>query len=280
MAERSFESREEWVLMYRSGLTPAQISELCKVPVTFINRSLGSKRRQDPSLESDHKVNRPEAAEFKPLSRPTPRWLIRCDELLRFMSAHGHPPSAKASDPAEQALARWLDAQRSAAKNGNDPDRRRALDAAGNWRDSARAQRDDVRWHRRLQLLAEFKSNEDAGRRIGTATMRLRESSALGSTSRGRQPSTDECCQRSGNCSAMRCQAGTHGDEIPGLEAPGSIPLHIWRYGARAQQTKARMAWPLTSVAADNDVLYEGGQSHGRKRLDPLDSLQDANQQV
>ena len=52
MAERASESREEWALMYRSGLTQAQIAVLCNMPRESINRSIGRSKRHDPSLQS------------------------------------------------------------------------------------------------------------------------------------------------------------------------------------------------------------------------------------
>jgi hypothetical protein len=161
MVERCFESREEWVLMYRNGLTQAQIAVLCNMPREFINRSIGAHKRGDPSLEVDHVANRPEPSQSTTPPLPSPQWLAYCDELVRFLSEHGRPPRLNISDVAELSLARWVGRQRTAARNGSlDPSWRRALDRAGNWQESARTQRDDARWRARLDLLSEFKSNE------------------------------------------------------------------------------------------------------------------------
>lgn len=116
MTKRRFESREEWELMYRSGLTQARIADLCSVPQRDINRAIGWAKRWDASLQEGHLANRPPVTQTK--AGLTVEWLARRDEFAAFLFREGRTPSRSSTDPAETALGRWLSAQRSASRLG------------------------------------------------------------------------------------------------------------------------------------------------------------------
>lgn len=161
----------EWVIMYRQGLTAGRIAELCRVNVQQVNRAIARARRSDPGIAQEHlaKVPRPPAA--------SKRWKARCEELTAFMAANGRPPFATGHGPEESSLGRWLERQRGEAVKGElDEDRRRALDAAGDWMTPPRVQLETRRWRQHLQELADFAIREGrlpSHRRAVTETERI-----------------------------------------------------------------------------------------------------------
>ncbi|GAB2709903.1 helicase associated domain-containing protein [Arthrobacter bambusae] len=154
--ERSFASRDEWELMYRSGLSPEIIARTCNVPVATVNRTLGRRAREDPRLREEHLSNAPAT----PVDVPTPEWTARLREFRTFLNENGRPPgTAAGSGPAERSLARWLSTQRTLHKQGKlSEDRNRHLDQAGPWRSSYRQDRDERHWQQCLIRLARFRA--------------------------------------------------------------------------------------------------------------------------
>jgi Helicase associated domain len=153
MGERSFENRDEWELMYRQGVTPDKIAELCNVPVKRVNWTLGRRALFDPSVKTEHERNAPARAVDR---KPGPPWTATLKEFERFTAEHGRPPGSK-HDPAERALYRWLTRQRTSLAGGRlTAEQQKALDAAGPWRITLREHESSIRWARQLQELAVF----------------------------------------------------------------------------------------------------------------------------
>lgn len=145
----------EWVLMYRRGLTSAQIAAICDVQPQKVTRALGWAKRREPGLEEEHLSNAPRR------SMVSQQWAKRCEELTRFVSKNGRMPSARGRSDSESSLGRWLARQRAAAARSNLPEeKRRALAAARNWEDTPRSQKDAQRWEERLAGLAAFVASE------------------------------------------------------------------------------------------------------------------------
>jgi hypothetical protein len=173
----SFASREEWALMYRQGLRPAQIAELCSVPAQQVRRSIGQRKRIDPLLEAAHLNNAPKPP---PPSKLTAAWLARLAEFTAFLGEEGRLPRQQAGDAREKSLGAWLRLQRTAHGQGKLDDRQiEALNEAGEWQISARAQADEARWQARLKQLGEFAAangrmpsfrnrDDETERRLGT----------------------------------------------------------------------------------------------------------------
>jgi hypothetical protein len=141
--------------MYRRGLSANRIAAICDVPAPKVRRALGSAKRSDQGLETEHLSNVPEQTA---LSR---QWTQRCEELTDFIAENGRLPFAKGHEGIESRLARWLAQQRSAASLNNLPvEKRRALAALGDWESTPRAQNDARRWEERLEGLAAFVAKE------------------------------------------------------------------------------------------------------------------------
>lgn len=177
--------------MYRSGLTPHRIAELCDVPEGRINRALGWSKRRDPSLAVEHVDHLPPDDRETP-SQISDQWKARYAELLLFTTATGRMPFTKVPDPVEASLGRWLARQRYALVKGRlDRNRQLLLDASGSWRQSTRAQRDMTRWKETLNESARhmrtsnrwpsFRNHADeTERRLGTWLHAQRQSALTG----------------------------------------------------------------------------------------------------
>lgn len=141
--------------MYRRGLSASRIAATGDVPVPKVRRALGSAKRSDQGLETEHLSNVPEETA---LSR---RWTQRCEELTDFIARNGRLPFARGHGDVESRLARWLARQRSAASLNDLPvEKRRALAALGDWERTPRAQNYAHRWEERLEGVAAFVAQE------------------------------------------------------------------------------------------------------------------------
>ncbi|WP_396125304.1 helicase associated domain-containing protein [Arthrobacter sp. CJ23] len=159
MTEQRFESREEWELMYRRGLTQTQIADLCSVPKQDVNRAIGWSKRRDVSVEQEHLVSRPTPTQED--TGLTPLWLGRRDELADFMSREGRTPSSASAEAAERAIARWVSAQRTAARRGMlMAAQRKSLDAIGRWQEFSIVFRNAAAWDLRVQHLVAYWSEQ------------------------------------------------------------------------------------------------------------------------
>lgn len=161
----------EWVLMYRKGLTPVRIAEVCDVHPQKVTRALGWAKRMERGLEAEHLSSAPKPS---PVSR---RWAQRCEELIHFNAKNGRMPFARGHGDAESSLGRWLAKQRAAAARGDLPEeKRRALSAVEDWEATPRSQQDARRWEERLGGTAAFFAQEGrlpSYRRPGSERERL-----------------------------------------------------------------------------------------------------------
>jgi Helicase associated domain len=205
----SFASREEWALMYRQGLRPEQIAELCSVPVHQVRRSIGQRKRIDPLLETAHLNNAPEPP---PPSPVTPSWLARLGEFKAFLAEEGRLPRQQAGDAREKSLGSWLRLQRTAhAKGKLDDQQVEALNEAGEWQVSARAQADEARWQTRLEQLSGFVEATGRCPHSVIATTRWNARPVPGFTSSGRKLPGESSPRGTGSSSMRQCPAGTPG---------------------------------------------------------------------
>jgi len=153
MTDRSFASQPEWEVMYRRGLTQAQIATLCSVPKQTVNRAIGWSKRRDAGLEAEHLENLGLQIE----DGLTPAWLKRRDDLAAFITQEGRTPSGGSADIAEKRLGAWLNVQRSAYRRGTLlSSRQNSLDSIGPWRELSRRFHDAAAWHERLGTLAAY----------------------------------------------------------------------------------------------------------------------------
>lgn len=145
----------EWVIMFRLGLTPARIADLCEVPIQNVTRALGWAKRREPRLEEEHVINAPKRSEI------SLRWAGRCLDLKSFVAENGRMPFAKGRDQAEVSLGRWLAKQRALAERDKLAEEERcALNAVGDWEVTPRAHQDNLRWQVRLSELGDFVTAE------------------------------------------------------------------------------------------------------------------------
>lgn len=157
MTDHSFASQPEWEVMYRRGLTQAQIATLCSVSLKTVNRAIGWSKRRDASLEAEHLKNL--GPDLRSKDGLTPAWLRRRDELAAFIEREGRTPSAGSVDVAEKRLGVWLNNQRAAYRRGTLlPARQNSLDSTGPWRELSRRFHDAATWYERLRLLTEFRA--------------------------------------------------------------------------------------------------------------------------
>ncbi|HEX9085898.1 MAG TPA: helicase associated domain-containing protein [Arthrobacter sp.] len=156
---------EDWILMYRSGHSGADVAKECDVDdILEVLKALVIARREDPSLEVEHTANllgyAREIQEATAAARVmTPSWLRRINELDTFVTENGRMPRQLGGDKTETALGRWLHAQRGKVTKGTlDPRQRRALDSVGAWDSDRRAKRDRDKFPAQLEAVAEFKA--------------------------------------------------------------------------------------------------------------------------
>lgn len=188
----------EWVIMYRQGLTPRQIADLCRVRLQQVKRAIVRAVFRDPEAAQEHLRNLPR------VPVPSKRWKDRCEALKAFTAAHGRPPFVAGHGPEESSLGRWLEKQRGAAVKGELPEaKRRALDEAGNWMAPPRSHLNILRWDARLEELAKFVAAEsrlpsyryaatDAERVLGNWLHTQRQQLSRGKLSAGQLQSLQE----------------------------------------------------------------------------------------
>lgn len=162
--QRKTGTAEDWIRMYREGVTCAGIAQLCgENDIMMILRIVAEAKRRDGSLEETHLANRLGAAnEVSYASHSadfTPAWEARLEQLKGFVQQHGRMPRQRGGDHEETSLGRWLHAQRAKVGRGSLSARQRAaLDAIGNWDSGRRAQRDELSFPDRLRRTAAFRA--------------------------------------------------------------------------------------------------------------------------
>ncbi|MFJ5695958.1 helicase associated domain-containing protein [Arthrobacter sp. NPDC093125] len=144
---------QEWVLMYRRGLSRTKIAELVGVPAPTVGYHLRVACAADPELQSAHEA----AANAKP-SRVTAQGLARMQELVAMVRKTGRYPSRKAESTMERSLAVWLQRRREDARAGTlAPAYRDGLAVLPGWQTPPRAEAFEARWQHRLAALIAYR---------------------------------------------------------------------------------------------------------------------------
>lgn len=155
---------DDWVRLYRSGISGAGVALACDVDnILDVLNALAGAKRHDPSLEGEHAANLLlrrtfEVPDYVAAQRGfSPAWRRRITELTAYVADHGRMPRQGGGDEAETSLGRWLHAQRLKVTKGTLESRHRAaLDAVGAWDSADRKRRDETKFPVRLKDLADF----------------------------------------------------------------------------------------------------------------------------
>lgn len=141
----------EWVQMYRRGIEPAKIAEVCGAPVTTVRYHLQIAAEQDPGLRGEHTAARPVKIPSETLQR--------MNELISFYRTEGRLPAAHAASRREQSLSSWLYRRRREAAEGRlSPTLREGLAVIPGWdQASSRKAEDEARWQRRVREVSAFR---------------------------------------------------------------------------------------------------------------------------
>jgi hypothetical protein len=130
---------QEWVLMYRRGLSRGQIADLTGAAPATVGYHLGLARTLDPGLQNEH-----ETAARKPAI--TGQGRERLQQVVAFVQETGRYPARGSDDVSERTLAAWLQRRRREAADGTlAPAYRQALAALPGWRGTPRAVADKAR---------------------------------------------------------------------------------------------------------------------------------------
>lgn len=144
----------EWVLMYRLGLSRQRIAALVRAEPAAVGYHLAVARRQDPGLEAEHQA----AVGAAPVPFPSPKELVRMEEVIAWVTAEGRLPVGRSSDRGERSMARWLSGRRREAVDGGlDPVFKDGLARLSGWDENRREVEDEARWHDRLAQLAAYR---------------------------------------------------------------------------------------------------------------------------
>lgn len=141
----------EWVEMYRRGIKPEKIADVCGAAVTTVRYHLQIAAKADPGLRREH-------AAAMPAKVPSDTALQRMQDLISFYRTEGRLPAAHGKTSREQTLANWLYRRRreSAAKTLS-PVLREGLSVITGWdQASPRKAEHEARWHQRLRELKAF----------------------------------------------------------------------------------------------------------------------------
>ncbi|MHA7199792.1 helicase associated domain-containing protein [Arthrobacter alkaliphilus] len=138
----------EWVEMYRRGITPSKIAEVCGAAVTTVRYHLQIAAQRDPGLRGEH-------AAALPVTVPDPSEasLQKMQNLVAFYQAQGRLPAADAKSSHEQALVSWLYRRRRESAQGTlSPVFRDGLGPIPGWDQASRGKAaDEARWQQRLK---------------------------------------------------------------------------------------------------------------------------------
>lgn len=138
--------------MYRRGITPSKIAEVCGAAVTTVRYHLQIAAQRDPGLRGEHTA-------AMPAKVPSDAALQRMHDLLSFYRTEGRLPIAQAKSSSEQALASWLYRRRRESAAGTlSPAFREGLGLIPCWdQASPRKAEDEARWQRRLREVTAFR---------------------------------------------------------------------------------------------------------------------------
>src|SRR5688572_21701493 len=144
---------QEWVLMYRKGLSRGQIADLTGAAPATVGYHLGLARTQDPGLQSEH-----ETAARKPAVNGQGR--ERLQQIVAFVQDTCRYPSRSSGDAEERTLAAWLQRRRREAADGTlAPAYLQGLAELPAWRGTPRAAADEARWQEQLTALAAYRAS-------------------------------------------------------------------------------------------------------------------------
>lgn len=136
--------------MYRRGIAPSKIAEVCGAAATTVRYHLQIAAKRDPGLRGEH-------AAALPVTVPDPAEtsLQKMQDLVALYQAEGRLPAARAKSSREQALVSWLYRRRRESAQGTlSPVFRDGLSAIPGWDQPSRGKAaDEARWQQRLNEL-------------------------------------------------------------------------------------------------------------------------------
>ncbi|MDR7161388.1 helicase associated domain-containing protein [Arthrobacter sp. BE255] len=157
---------QEWVLMYRKGLTRGKIASLTGAPPATVGYHLEIARTLDRELLTEHVTANPRAAKV------TPQGMTRMRQLITFVQQTGKYPSSSSDLLLERTLAVWLNRRhREAAEGRLASVIHDGLKVLPDWEGKTRKATDERRWQDRLRALAESRAmGQDWPRHRGLIT--------------------------------------------------------------------------------------------------------------
>jgi hypothetical protein len=108
---------QEWVLMYRGGLTRGQIANLIGAAPKTVDYHLRIARAADPEVQDAHESS--VAQKTSPAA--TAQGLERMRQLIAMVQETGRYLSRTTEDTSERTLAAWLQRRREDARAGRWP---------------------------------------------------------------------------------------------------------------------------------------------------------------
>lgn len=151
-------SGDEWILMYRQGLSKRQIAEVCATRLSRVSRRINQAISGDESLEPAHVANLPVVVVIDPARA---RWIGWFEEVRQFTKAQGRLPSKNEVGSREMRLSVWLGQQRGAYRGGNlSQEYQHLLDSLGSWQISERQRREEQAWQEHLGQLQDYVARE------------------------------------------------------------------------------------------------------------------------
>lgn len=138
--------------MYRRGIEPTKIADVCGAAVTTVRYHLQIAAKRDPGLRDEY-------AAARPAKVPSDTALQRMYDLLSFYRTEGRLPAAHAKCSSEQTLADWLYRRRRESAAGTlSHALREGLGVIPGWdQASPRRAEDEARWQRRLREVEAFR---------------------------------------------------------------------------------------------------------------------------
>jgi hypothetical protein len=132
--------------MYRRGIEPAKIADVCDAAVTTVRYHLQIAAKADSGLRGEHTA-------AAPVKIPSDTTMQRMNDLVAFYRAEGRVPAAHAKSSSEQSLARWLNRRRRESAAGTlSPTLRESLRVIPDWDQvPSRKAEDEARWQQRLK---------------------------------------------------------------------------------------------------------------------------------
>ena len=140
--------------MYRRGIEPAKIAEVCGAAATTVRYHLQIAAKRDPGLRGEHAAALPVA-----VPDPSETSLQKMQDLVALYQAEGRLPAARAKSSREQALVSWLYRRRRESAQGTlSPVFRDGLSAIPGWDQPSRGKAaDEARWQQRLKEVKELR---------------------------------------------------------------------------------------------------------------------------